>query len=254
MIDINLIGLTSIPLVKKGDDLIELIINALKKESIEVQNGDIFVIAETLISKIEGNYIKLKDIIPSDKAIKLAKKTRKDAKLMEAILNESNEVVRVGPNFIVTETKHGFVCANAGIDESNVEEGYATPMPVNPDNSAKSLRLELESHYKCEVGVIISDTQGRAFRVGAVGTAIGCSGIVSLWNRQGEEDLYGRELQTTEIAVADELAASASLLMGQADEGIPVVIVRNHPSFNIIRSDESSINDLIRPKEFDAFR
>ena len=254
MIDINLIGLTSIPLVKKGDNLFELIVDAIENESVGVEEGDIFVIAETLISKIEGNYIKLEDITPSDEAIELAKKTKKDSKLMEAVLNESNEVVRVGPNFIVTETKHGFVCANAGIDESNVEDGYATPMPVNPDDSAKSLRLELEKYYTCKLGVVISDTQGRAFRVGAVGTAIGCSGIVSLWNRQGEEDLYGRELQTTEIAVADELAASASLLMGQANEGIPIVIVRNHPNFETIRNEDSSINDLIRPKEFDAFR
>lgn len=254
MIEINLIGLTTIPLVKKDDNLLELILDSIKKESIDVQDGDIFVIAETLISKIEGNYIKLNDIVPSNEALELAKKTKKDPKLMEAILNESNEVVRVGPNFIVTETKHGFVCANAGIDESNVEDGYATPMPVNPDNSAKTLRLKLEKHYNCKLGVIISDTQGRAFRVGAIGTAIGCSGIVSLWNRQGEKDLYNRELQTTEIAVADELAASASLLMGQANEGIPIVIVRNHPSFDIIRNENSSINELIRPKEFDAFR
>ena len=254
MININLIGLTSIPLVKKDDDLLKLIVDAIQKENITDCNGDIFVIAETLISKIEGNYIKLNDIVPSDEAIELAKQTKKDAKSMEAILNESNEVVRVGPNFIVTETKHGCVCANAGIDESNVEEGYATPMPNNPDSSANSLRLKLEKYFKCELGVIISDTQGRAFRVGAIGTAIGCSGIVSLWNRQGEKDLYGRELQTTEIAVADELAASASLLMGQADEGIPIVIVRNHPSFNVLRKEDSNINDLIRTKEFDAFR
>lgn len=254
MIDIKLIGLTTIPLVKKDDNLLELIIDAIKKESVDVCEGDIFVIAETLISKIEGNYIKLNEVKPSNEAFKLAKKTKKDPKLMEAILNESNEVVRVGPNFIVTETKHGFVCANAGIDESNVEEGYATPMPINPDYSAQSLRIELEKHYNCKLGVVISDTQGRAFRVGAVGTAIGCSGIVSLWNRQGEEDLYGRKLQTTEIAVADELAASASLLMGQANEGIPIVIIKNHPSFDIIRNENSNINDLIRPKEFDAFR
>jgi coenzyme F420-0:L-glutamate ligase/coenzyme F420-1:gamma-L-glutamate ligase len=254
LIEINLIGLTTIPLVKKDDNLLELIIDSIKKESINVKDGDIFVIAETLISKIEGNYIKLNDIVPSNEALKLAKKTKKDPQLMEAILNESNEVVRVGPNFIITETKHGFVCANAGIDESNVEDGYATPIPINPDDSAKYLRLELEKYYNRKIGVIISDTQGRAFRVGAIGTAIGCSGIVSLWNRQGEEDLYGRELQTTEIAVADELAASASLLMGQANEGIPIVIVRNHPSFDIIRDENSNINPLIRPKEFDAFR
>ncbi len=254
MIDIKLIGLTSIPLVKKDDDLLELVINAIKKESIDICDGDVFVIAETLISKIEGNYIKLEDIIPTNKSVELAKKTKKNPKLMEVILNESNEIVRVGSDFIVCETKHGFVCANAGIDESNVEDGYVTPMPQNPDMSASSLRLSLEKHFGCELGVIISDTQGRAFRVGAVGVAIGCSGIVSLWNRQGEKDLYGRELQTTEIAIADELAASASLLMGQADEGIPIVIVRNHPNFKEIRSEESSIDSLIRPKEFDAFR
>lgn len=251
---INLFGLKEIPLVEKGDNIADLIIEDLKKEDISLQDGDILLIAETLIAKSEGNYIKLYELEASDKAKEIAKTVGKDPELIEAVLNESNEIVIVGHNFIVTETKHGFVCANAGIDESNAADGLATPMPKNPDASAKVIRESLEKETNKEIAVIITDTQGRAFRVGAIGTAIGCSGINPLWVRIGDKDLYGRALETTEIATADELAAAASLLMGQADEGIPVVLVRGFKAFNTLRDEEAGIKSLIRPKEFDAFR
>ena len=170
------------------------------------------------------------------------------------ILDESNEVVRVGPNFIITETKHGFVCANAGIDESNVGDGLATPMPKNADESAAEIRKFLEQEFGEEIAVIITDTQGRAFRFGAIGTAIGCSGISPIWKRVGEKDLYGRELETTEIATCDELSAAASLIMGQADEGLPAVIIRGFDSFDLLRNENSSIKSVLMPKEFDVFR
>lgn len=251
---IELIGLTEIPLVKKDDNIADLIEDSLNKQNITLMHGDILLIAETLISKAEGNFIDLESLTPSDEAIELAEKCGKDVKLVESILQASNEVVKVGPDFIITETTHGFVCANAGIDESNVDDNLATPMPDNPDKSARQIREILEDKYSTELAIIITDTQGRAFRVGAIGTAIGCSGITPLWRRVGDTDLYGRELETTEIATADELAAAASLIMGQADEGIPVVLLRGFDSFDLLRDTESDISKLLRPKKFDAFR
>ena len=251
---LELFGLNEIPLVVKGDDIAKLILSALRKQKITLENGDILLIAETLISKAEGNIIDLSEINLSEKSIEIAKKCKKDPKLVELILNESNEVVAIGPDFIITETKHGFVCANAGIDESNVEDGLATPMPQNPDKSAKEICEIIEAETKKEIAVIVTDTQGRAFRNGAVGVAIGCSGISPIWVRIGDVDLYGRELQTTEIATADELAGAASLLMGQADEGIPVVLIRGFSNFNQLRDKKSTIAPLLREKKYDAFR
>lgn len=252
--EIKLIGLEGIPLVKSGDDISKIIKEAILNSDYELRDGDIILIAETLISKAEGNIIKLDDIVPSDKAVEIAEICKKDPKLVELILQNSTEIVEVGPNFIVTETKQGFVCANAAIDESNVEDGLATPVPENPDQSAREIREFLESEFEKDLAVIITDTQGRAFRIGAIGTAIGCSGINPLWVRVGEKDLYGRELETTEIATADELASAASLIMGQADEGLPVVIISGFSAFNHLRKTDSDIMPLIRPKEFDVFR
>lgn len=252
--EINLIGLEGIPLVKSGDNIARIIRDAINAQDYDLCDGDIILIAETLISKAEGNIIKLDELEPSQKAIEVAEICKKDPKLVEAILQNSNEIVEVGPNFIVTETKHGFVCANAAIDESNVEDGLATPVPENPDKSAHEIREFLENEFKKDLAVIVTDTQGRAFRVGAIGTAIGCSGINPLWVRIGEKDLYGRELETTEIATADELASAASLIMGQADEGLPVVIVSGFNAFNQLRDSNSNIKPLLRPKEFDVFR
>ena len=251
---IELIGLSEIPLIKNNDNISVLIDESLTKQGLFLEHGDILLIAETIISKAEGTFIDLNKLDPSKEAIKYAEMCGKDPNLVESILQESNEVVKVGPDFIITETHHGFVCANAGIDESNVDDGLATPMPVNPDKSAKVIREFLEEKYSTEIGVIITDTQGRAFRVGAIGTAIGCSGISPLWRRVGDRDLYGRELETTEIATADELAAAASLIMGQADEGIPVVLIRGFEAFDLLRDAESDISTLLRPKKFDAFR
>ena len=208
---IELIGLENIPIVDDSDDISAIIKDAINTQGCSIKHGDIILIAETLISKSEGNFIKLDDLTPSEDALSLAEQSQKDPKLVEAILQESNEVVRVGPKFIITETKHGFICANAGIDESNVGDGLATPMPENADKSAFEIREFLEKEFGEEIAVIITDTQGRAFRFGAIGTAIGCSGISPLWRRVGEKDLYGRELETTEIATADELSAAASL-------------------------------------------
>lgn len=252
--DVKLIGLRKIPLIKENDDIAELILNAMNIEDIKITSGDIIVIAETAISKSEGNIINLNHIAPSKLAFELSDKTGKKPKVVEAIIQESNEIIRVGPDFIISETKHGFVCANAGIDESNVEYGLATPMPVDPDKSASEIRMKLENFTGLEIAVIISDTQGRAFREGAIGTAIGISGMEALWDRRGENDLYGRELETTSIAVADELASAASIVMGQANEGIPVVIIKGVEYFKKLKNESSNVKSLLRPKKFDVFR
>lgn len=252
--DIRIIGLVKFPLIKKNDDIAELILNALKTEDIEVENGDVFVIAETVISKSEGNIIDLRAIEPNSKAIQLAEKTGKDPRLVEAVIKESKEILRVGHDFIVSETKHGFVCANAGIDESNVKKSMATPIPEDPDKSARIIKEKIESATKKEIVVIISDTHGRAFREGAIGVAIGIAGMDPLWDRRGESDLYGKKLKTTKIAVADELASAASVVMGQADEGIPVVIIKGVKYVENLRDDSATARSLIRPKKYDVFR
>ncbi|WP_405269885.1 coenzyme F420-0:L-glutamate ligase [Methanobrevibacter sp.] len=254
IMSIELFGLENIPIVDGSSDISKIIKEAIEKQGCGLNHGDIILIAETLISKAEENFIKLDELVPSEQAIELSKQCKKDPKLVEAIIQQSNEIVEIGPNFIITETIHGFVCANAGIDESNVGDGLATPMPINADKSAFEIREFLEQEFGEEIAVIITDTQGRAFRFGAIGTAIGCSGITPIWRRVGEKDLYGRELETTEIATCDELAAAASLIMGQADEGLPVVIIRGFDSFDKLRNADSNIKSVIMPKEFDVFR
>ncbi|MDD3984383.1 MAG: coenzyme F420-0:L-glutamate ligase [Methanobacterium sp.] len=251
---VNLIGIRKIPLIKEGDDLANIIINIANKEGVEICNEDIIVIAETAIAKAEGTVIDLKLIKPSVDAIEISEKTGKNSKLVEAIIGESADIIKIGPDFIICETKHGFICANAGIDESNIEDGFATPIPINPDKSAEKIRKEIETQTKKEVAVIISDTQGRPFREGAVGVAIGISGMESVWDQKGKLDLYKRPLQTTKIAVADELASAASIIMGQADEGIPVVIIRGVNYFKLLRNKIANSKPLIRPKEYDVFR
>ena len=252
--EIKIIGLKGIPLIKKEDDLSQLILKAAELQDIPLDDEDILVIAETAVAKAEGHLIHLKNVKPSQRAREIAELTGKDAELVEAIIQESEEIVKVGPDFIISETKHGFVCANAGIDESNVDKGKATPIPVNPDNSAQEIREKLEYNTGKSITVIISDTQGRAFREGAIGTAIGISGMLPIWDRCGEFDLYDRKLKTTSIAVADELSSAASLVMGQADEGIPVVIIRGVNYFQKLRNESATIKPLIRPKKYDVFR
>lgn len=252
--DIEVIAVKGMPLIKKGDDLAKMILRSFSQMNRKIEYGDIIVIAETAIAKSEGNIIKLEEMAPSLRAVELADKTGKDPDLVQAIIQESSEIIKVGPDFIVSQTKHGFVCANAGIDESNVDRGLATPIPEEPDKSAGEIRAKLENATKTNIAVIISDTQGRAFREGAIGVAIGISGMDPLWDRSGEADLYGRKLKTTEIAVADELASAASVVMGQAQEGIPVVLIRGVEYFSDLKNESTTIKPLIRPKEHDVFR
>ena len=251
---IEIFALEDIPIVDSKSDISQIIKDAVEKQGCNIEHGDIVLIAETLISKAEENFIKLDDLEVSNEAVRLAQMSKKDPKLVEAILQQSSEIVEVGPNFIISETFHGFVCANAGIDESNVSDGLATPMPEDADRSAREIREFLEKEFDTNIAVIITDTQGRAFRFGAVGTAIGCSGISPIWKRVGEKDLYGRKLETTEIATCDELSSAASLIMGQADEGLPVVIIRGFNAFDELRNVNSNIKSVLMPKSADVFR
>jgi len=259
--DIKSPGLTLTPLygvpdINQGDDLVQVILDALKIKEIELMNNDIIVIAQKIVSKSEGRFRYLKDISPSREAKRLAKITEKDPRLIELILQESKDVLRTRKGVIIVEHKLGFVCANAGIDHSNVkglygdDEDWVLLLPQNPDQSADAIRSGIKRLLGVEIGVLIIDSHGRAWRLGTVGVAIGVSGLPALVDMRGVQDLYGFRLRATDVGVADELAAAASLMMGQAAEGTPIIHVRGFP-YNL---RESQLNELIRPKELDLFR
>jgi coenzyme F420-0:L-glutamate ligase / coenzyme F420-1:gamma-L-glutamate ligase len=248
--------LAGIPLIFPGDDLAKVIIIALDKNGIQLENGDILVLAQKIVSKAENRMVNLNDITPSSKALDLANITRKDARFIELVLRESKTVLRAQAGTLIVEHRCGFVCANAGIDHSNVEGAWGNPedwvllLPENPDRSADNIRQKIAASTAVKLGVSIIDSHGRAWRNGVVGTSIGFSGVPGLIDMRGKPDLFGYQLRITTIAAADELAAAASLMMGQADEKTPVVHVRGFP----YPLRESSLVELIRPKEQDLFR
>lgn len=248
--------LPGIPLVQPGDDLFELIQQALERAGIELQDGDILVLAQKIVSKAEGRLANLVEVQPSIQAQELAKTVEKDPRLVELVLRESKEVVRTRPGTIVVEHRLGFVCANAGIDHSNVagtgdkQEEWVLLLPEDPDASALALRQRLQMDSHTRLGVLIIDSHGRAWRQGVMGSTIGLSGMPGLVDLRGHPDLFGYTLRITQVGVADELAAAASLVMGQADEGTPVVHVRGFP----YPLREGGLNELLRPKEQDLFR
>lgn len=245
-----------IPLIHSGDDLSHIIFEAVISAGIYLQNGDIFVLAQKIVSKAEGRMVNLAAVHPTPKANELAAQTGKDPRLIELILSESNEVLRTRPGSIIVEHRLGFVCANAGIDHSNVAgsgdetEEYVLLLPQNPDASAEAIRKSLESLSGVSLGVMIIDSHGRAWRLGTVGVAIGISGIPGLVDLRGAPDLFGYRLRITQVGAADELAAAASLMMGQAAEGTPVIHVRGFP----YALRHGSLAELIRPKDQDMFR
>ena len=242
------------PLVRPGDDLAQLIRDALTRAGQAFVAGDVLVVAQKIVSKAEGRLVQLDSVAPSAKARLLAERAGKDPRLVEIILSESREVLRVRDNLIITRHRLGMVMANAGVDRSNVEgaEGEVVLLlPKNPDASCARLGAALARGSGCHVGVIINDSVGRAWRRGQIGTAIGCWGLEALQDLRGRPDLFGRALQVSEAAMADQLASLAGLLQGQADEGRPVVLVRGgfaDPAAG------GSAADLIRPLEQDLFR
>lgn len=228
MSKIEIIGVEGIPEIVEGMDLGELIINAARKMGLELRNGDIIVVSHIIVSKAEGRVVNLSDINPSEFARKISSETGKDPRHVEIVLRESNRIVRMGRGLIISETINGLVCANAGVDLSNAGVGKAAMLPLDPDNSARKIRERVKELAKIDVAVIISDTHGRPLRNGAVNIAIGCSGLEPLLDRRGEIDMYGRMLTSKIICVADELASAAELVIGQADEKIPVAIIRGY--------------------------
>lgn len=241
--------LQGFPLVQHGDDIADLIHAALQETGVALEENDIVVIAQKVISKAEGRSVDLNDVVPSTRAIELSVAADKDPRLIELILSESNKVLRVRPGVIIVEHRLGLVMANAGIDRSNVSENRALLLPLDPDRSSSWIRDSLTKRSGVRVGVVIIDSIGRAWRNGTVGTVIGASGIPTLLDLRGRPDLFGRALETTEVGWADELAAAASLMMGQAAEGRPVIIVRG-----IKISGDGTARDMLRPKEKDLFR
>ena len=253
---LTLTPLQHVPLIRHGDDLADIVVNALEKNSITIEDSDILVIAQKVVSKAEGRAVNLVTVTPSQRAIELARQTDKDPRVVELILRESNEVIRTRIGAIIVEHRLGFVCANAGIDHSNVAgegdsvEEWVLLLPAEPDRSAAELRNDIQAKAGKTIGVLIIDSHGRAWRNGTVGVAIGIAGLPGLEDLRGKPDLFNFTLQVTQVGAADELAAAASLVMGQAAEGAPVVHVRGFP----YSLREGSLKELIRPKDQDLFR
>jgi coenzyme F420-0:L-glutamate ligase/coenzyme F420-1:gamma-L-glutamate ligase len=253
---LTLTPLAGLPLIGPGDDLATMIAAAIPKNGLNLENGDILVVGQKIVSKAEGRMINLGDVHPGDRASTLAKTTQKDPRLIELVLQESRRILRARAGTLIVEHRLGFVCANAGIDHSNVAgpakggDEFVLLLPADPDRSAASLRAQLESASGRRLGVIINDSHGRPWRLGTVGSCIGVSGVPPLVDARGRTDLLGYRLQSTLIGAADELAAGASLVMGQAAEGMPVVHVRGFP----YALGEGSFGDMIRPAAQDLFR
>jgi coenzyme F420-0:L-glutamate ligase/coenzyme F420-1:gamma-L-glutamate ligase len=246
---IEIIPLANLPEVRRGDDLARLVLRAARKTKIAFEDQDILVVAQKVVSKAEGRLAKLSTMEPSAQAVQLAGKGRRDPRLVEAILRESRRIVRDHPVLIV-ETHHGFVCANAGIDHSNVPgDDVVTLLPVDPDASACRLAAELHDLTRKRLAVIISDTFGRPWRLGLTNVAIGAAGIPVLVDLRGTRDRNGKPLQATILAVADDLAAAAGLVMGKR-EGVPAVLIRGYK----YRSTQEPATRVIRPAPEDLFR
>ncbi len=265
---LTLTPLVGVPLIQPGDDLADIILQTCQLANMQLADGDVLVLAQKIVSKAEGRLVNLATIVePSIKSMVYAAEADKDPRLVELIMRESKEMLRIRPGLIIVEHRLGFICANAGIDHSNVSHPPNSPLPLgegpgaredewvlllpeNPDASAASLRERLESEAGVGLGVMIIDSHGRAWRNGTVGVTIGISGVPGMIDKRGEKDLFGYELRITEVGAADELAAAASLMMGQVAEGTPVVHVRGFP----YPLREAKLGELLRPKEKDLFR
>ena len=245
---VQILPLAGLPEIRPGDDLARFILGAVRMQDYQVAAGDVFVIAQKIVSKAEGRIVSLDSIVPSSRAAKWAAEWGKDPRVIELVLRESKRIIRMERGVIVAETSHGFVCANAGIDLSNADEGTAILLPIDPDVSAFALQTRLGQALGIDIGIIISDTFGRPWREGLVNVALGVAGVAAIIDYRGERDANGKLLQATIIALADELASAAELVMGKADR-VPVAIIRG-----VANTPPGSGRDLIRPEEKDLFR
>jgi coenzyme F420-0:L-glutamate ligase/coenzyme F420-1:gamma-L-glutamate ligase len=251
--EMHLIALSDFPEVARGDDLGSFTVAALHRGGLELRSDDVLVFAQKVVSKAEGRQVDLASVTPGDKARELARTVQKDPRLVELVLRESRRVVRAAPDVLIVEHRLGLVMANAGIDQSNVagaDSDCALLLPEDPDTSAMRLHERLAELTGCQAAVIISDSFGRPWRVGTVGVAIGCAGLPATLDLRGQNDLFGRPLRVTIVGHADEIASAASILMGQANEARPVVLVRGLPS----RAPHRPATALLRPSSEDLFR
>lgn len=222
---VQLTAVKGLPIIKRGDDLGELIARAASEQGLRVEEGDVVVVAQSAVSKAEGNVMDLRKVKPGQRAKEIAAKLGKDPRLVEVVLQQSNEIVRLG-HVIISRTKHGFVCANAGVDRSNVDHDHVTILPDDPDASAERIKKTIKEKLGAGVAVIVTDTHGRPFRCGCVGVAVGVAGMNPLLDLRDRQDLFGKTLRVTIISPADAIAAAAVLVMGEADEGTPAVLVK----------------------------
>jgi coenzyme F420-0:L-glutamate ligase / coenzyme F420-1:gamma-L-glutamate ligase len=245
-------ALPDMPLVKAGDNLPQLILEGLERAGFQLQDGDIITIASKIVSKSEGQFVRLADVSPSAEALEVAEKVAKDPRVIELVLQESKSISRMRKGVLVTEHRLGFVSANSGIDASNVDESQEKVLllPIDPDASAEAIRQALKSKTGAEAAIIIMDTHGRPFRSGNVGVAIGVAGMQALVDRRGEIDLFGRVLQATILGYADMVASAAHLLTGEGNEGLPVVLIRGLA----FPQGEGKASDLNRPAAEDLYR
>lgn len=257
MSSLHLFPVSGLPLIQPGDPLAALIATALTRNGEALQPGDIVVVAQKIISKAEGRLVRLAAVEPDEEANRVAALVDKDPRVVKVILDDSNAIIRTRRGLLITEQKGGWICANAGVDRSNVQPGaegdeYLTLLPVDADASAERLRHDLTECTGVAPAVIITDSHGRAWRMGTVGISIGCAGLSPLWNQRGLHDLFGYQLQHSEECIVDELAAAASLIMGQSSEGQPVVIIRGYPLPT--NTQPAPARSLQRPATMDAFR
>jgi coenzyme F420-0:L-glutamate ligase/coenzyme F420-1:gamma-L-glutamate ligase len=251
---VALTALSGVPLIEAGDDLAAILAGAFRTNGIELRSRDIVVVAQKIVSKAEGRYVDLAEVEPSPSSIALAGPLGKDPRLVEVILRESREVVRYREGLLITEHRLGFVMANAGVDQSNIAHPGGKErvllLPENPDGSCAALKKRLDGDFEADIAVVMNDSFGRPLRNGVVGVAIGAAGLPCLRNLVGEPDLFGRALRVTEVAFADEIASSASMLMGQSGEGRPAVHIRGLGW----SGGATSATELVRPKARDLFR
>jgi len=251
---VTLTAVEGLPLIEPGNDLAAILVDGIRRAGIAPRDHDVLVIAQKIVSKAEGRYVELRDVVPSPRAIELAEIVHKDARIVEVILSEAQEIVRYRKDVLIVAHRLGFVMANAGVDQSNIDHREGSErlllLPLDPDASCAMLKTRIDAAFSVDLGVVVNDSFGRPWRNGVVGVALGAAGLPSLQSLVGAPDLFGRVLRVTEVAFADEIAAAASMLMGQGDEGLPLVHVRGLDWKAFPRNAAA----LVRPKPQDLFR